>query len=154
MYFRLDRAHRVLPIIVGACTLSVVGIVFLCDAFPRLLPGRGHDVLAAVSLALIAVAYLVYQSAHRPPWREWLKAVLLAVAFLFWAANQVWPDAHQAVTFNDMAIGLFVLDVFLVMVGWPASSPDESFAETYRESRETGLKSESKAIVRHPADRH
>jgi hypothetical protein len=33
--------------------------------------------------------------------------------------------------FNDMAIGLFVLDVFLVMIGWPSTSPDEDFAETY-----------------------
>jgi hypothetical protein len=24
-----------------------------------------------------------------------------------------------------------VLDIFLVMIGWPATSPDESFAETY-----------------------
>ena len=62
---------------------------------------------------------------------EWLKAILLAIAFLFWAANQVWWNPHQAIIFNDIAIALFVLDVFLVMIGWPPSSPDESFAETY-----------------------
>ncbi len=62
---------------------------------------------------------------------EWVKAILLAVAFLFWAANQVWRNPHQAMIFNDIAIALFVLDVFLVMIGWPAASPDESFAETY-----------------------
>jgi hypothetical protein len=33
--------------------------------------------------------------------------------------------------FNDVAIALFVLDVFLVIIGWPMTSPDESFAETY-----------------------
>jgi hypothetical protein len=56
---------------------------------------------------------------------------MLAVAFLFWAANQVWPNPRQAMIFNDVAIALFVLDVFLVMIGWPASSPDESFAEAH-----------------------
>ena len=56
---------------------------------------------------------------------------MLAVAFVFWAANQFWPDLRQAILFNDIAIALFVLDVFLVMIGWPATSPDESFAETY-----------------------
>ncbi len=80
---------------------------------------------------MIAFAYLVYQTAHRPAPMEFVKAVLLAVAFLFWAANQLWPDLPQATLFNDIAIGLFVLDVFLVMIGWPATSPDESFAETY-----------------------
>ena len=61
-----------------------------------------------------------------------MKAGALAIAFLFWAANQMWSDLPLATLFNDIAIGLFVLDVYLVMVGWPATSPDESFAEIYR----------------------
>jgi hypothetical protein len=60
-----------------------------------------------------------------------VKAVMLAIAFMLWAANQLWPDLRQAILLNDIAIALFVLDVFLVMIGWPAASPDESFAETY-----------------------
>lgn len=131
MYIRLDRAHRALSVFLGVVTLCVVAMVLVCDAAPRLLPGRGHDRLAALSLGMIAFSYLIYQAAHRPAWREWLKAVLLAVAFLFWAANQVWPNPRQATLFNDFAIALFVLDVFLVMVGWPGTSPDESFGESY-----------------------
>ena len=80
---------------------------------------------------MIAFSYLVYQIAHRPARMEFAKAVMLAVAFLFWAANQLWPNLRQATLFNDIAIALFVLDVFLVMAGWPPTSPDESFAETY-----------------------
>jgi hypothetical protein len=79
----------------------------------------------------IAVAYLLYQIARRPAAKEFVKAIMLAVAFLYWAANQLWPGSPQATLFNDMAIALFVLDVFLVMTGWPKTSPDESFAETY-----------------------
>ena len=131
MYIRLDRAHRALPVILGVITLASVVVLLTWDAFPRLFPARAHDVLGAFPLAMVAVAYLVYQSAHRPARLEVLKAILLAVAFLFWAANQFWPDLSQATLFNDIAIGLFVFDVFLVMVGWPATSPDESFAETY-----------------------
>src|ERR1035441_3656239 len=52
------------------------------------------------------------------------------LASLFWAANQFWPDSPQATLYNDIAIALFVLDVFLVMIGWPPTSPDSSFAET------------------------
>lgn len=134
MYFRLPRSYRVLPVVLGALTLVDVLALFVWDAFPALFPARSHDYLAAISLALIAVAYLMYQAAHRPPWKEMVKAVLLATAFLFWAANQFWPSLTEATLFNDIAIALFVLDVFLVMVGWPPSSPDESFAETYGES--------------------
>jgi len=138
MYIRLDRAHRALPVILGAITLASVVVLFVWDAFPRLFPAKAHDVLGAFPLAMIAVAYLVYQSAHRPARLEVVKAVMLVVAFLFWAANQFWPDLSEATLFNDIAIGLFVLDVFLVMIGWPATSPDESFAETYQAPPQDG----------------
>jgi hypothetical protein len=84
---------------------------------------------------MIALTYIVYQCARRPVRTEFVKAIMLAFAFLFWAANQLWPDLRQATLFNDIAIALFVLDVFLVIVGWPATSPDESFAETFAGSR-------------------
>ena len=130
MYSRLDRAHRALPVILGFLTLVDVGVLLVWDAFPQRFPGGSHDFLGAFSLAMIAVAYLIYQVVHRPPARELIKAVLLAVAFLFWAANQFWPNSAQATLYNDIAIALFVLDVFLVMIGWPPSSADTSFAET------------------------
>ena len=103
--------------------------------FQRLFPARAHDILAAFPLAMIALAYIVYQCARRPARMELIKAIMLAVAFLFWAANQLLPTMRLATLFNDIAIALFVLDMFLVMVGWPATSPDESFAETFAESR-------------------
>ncbi|MFZ1084620.1 MAG: hypothetical protein WAN35_06630 [Terracidiphilus sp.] len=130
MYTRLDRAHRFLPVLLGVVTLASVAVLLAWDAFPRFFPANAHNILGALPLVLIALAYLAYQSAHRPPRKEVFKAVLLALAFLFWAANQLWPYAAQATLYNDIAIALFVLDVFLVMIGWPVSSPDESFAET------------------------
>jgi uncharacterized membrane protein len=131
MYIRLDRVHRAAPVIIGVITLAATGVLLAWDAFPGYFPARTHDLLAAFPLAAIALAYLVYQTAHRPPFRELVKAVLLSAAFVFWAANQLWPDAPQATLLNDLAVALFVLDIFLVMIGWPATSPDESFAETY-----------------------
>jgi hypothetical protein len=131
MYIRLDRTHRAVPFFLGAVTLAGVALLLFWDVFPQMFPARSHDLIAAFPLAMIAFAYLVYQVAHRPPPKELLKAVLLAVAFLFWAGNQLWPDLRQATLFNDIAIALFVLDVFLVIIGWPATSPDESFGEAY-----------------------
>lgn len=131
MYNRLDRAHRALPVILGVVTLAGVGVLLAWDAVPRLFPAGSHALLTAFSLTMIAIAYLVYRLEHRPAGWEFAKAAMLAVAFLFWAANQLWPDLPQATLFNDIAIALFVLDVFLVMIGWPQTSPDTSFAETY-----------------------
>ncbi len=131
MYTRLDRAHRAIPVALGIIAIASVGMLFVCDAYPTNFSANAHNVLRAFPLAMVAFAYLIYQSAHRPPPMEWVKAILLAVAFLFWAADQFWPNLHHATLFNDIAIALFALDVVLVIIGWPTSSPDESFAETY-----------------------
>lgn len=108
--------------VLGAIALGTVGLLFVWDAFPRLFPPRAHEPLAAVPLASIALAYLVHQGLHRPGVFESAKALALSIAFLFWAANQLWPDLPQAMVFNDMAIALFVLDVFLIIFRAPRRS--------------------------------
>lgn len=127
----LDRAHRSALMSLGVITLGSVFLLLVWDIDPKLFPVRAHNLLGALPLALIAVAYLLYQSVRRHGAAELFKAVLLAIAFLLWAANQFWPEAARATLYNDLAIALFVLDVFLVIVGWPSGSPDESFAESY-----------------------
>jgi hypothetical protein len=117
-----DRAQRLVPLALGIVTLAGVVLLFVGDARPRLLPAGSHGVLAAFSLAMIACAYLVFQLARHRAFTELVKTILLAAAFLFWAANQLWPSLPQASLFNDIAIGLFVLDVFFVIAGWPAGS--------------------------------
>ena len=133
MYKRLDRAQRAIPLVLGMVALIGVGVLLGWHVNPTFFPTRAHDFLAAFPLAMIAIAYLLYQSARRQAAKEFVKAIMLAVAFLFWAANQLWPDSRQATLFNDIAIALFVLDVFLVMIGWPTTSPDQSFAESFVE---------------------
>ena len=131
------RARRLVPLVLGIVTLAGVVLLFVQDAAPRLLPAGSHNALAAFSLAMIACAYLVLQLAHHRPLTELAKTILLAAAFLFWAANQLWPNLPQASLFNDIAIGLFVLDVFFVIVGWPAG-PNSSVLDDCCEDRERG----------------
>jgi hypothetical protein len=130
MYTRTSRKRRTVPVALGVATLAGVAALFTWDACPRLFPAGAHDVLAAFPLAMTAVAYLAYQAAHRPARTEMLKAALLAGGFLLWAANQLWPELRAATLLNDAAIGLFVLDVFLVILGWPSGAPDGSFGQT------------------------
>ena len=83
MYKRLDRARRAIPLVLGVVTLISVGVLLAWHVNPKLTPARAHDFLAAFPLAMIAIAYLLYQSARRPSAKELLKAMMLAVAFLF-----------------------------------------------------------------------
>jgi hypothetical protein len=126
---RLFPARRLFPLTLGVVTLADVVLLLVQDAAPRLFPAGSHAFFAASSLATIACAYLIFQVAHRPAAMELAKAVLLAAAFLFWAANQFWPNLPQASLFNDVAIGLFVLDVFLAIAGRGPAAKASSFAE-------------------------
>jgi len=151
MYSRLGRAHRELPLALGVITLISIVLLFAWDAGAKLFSVQMHAALEAFSLAGIAVAYLLYQSALRPRPAERIKAIMLVAAFLFWAANQVWPDPTQALALNDVAIALFVLDAFLVMAGWPKTSHDESLAEAHAQVEDQCLSGNWLAgIVRRP----
>ena len=130
MSIHRDRALKHLSLILGVVTIVDVVLLLVQDAAPKVFPAISHSFLAAFSLALIACAYLIFQLAHRRAPMELLKAVLLAAAFLFWAANQFWPNLAQAALLNDIAIALFVLDVFLVVAGWPSTSNESVFAES------------------------
>ena len=123
---------RTLPLRLGQLTLVSVLLLIAWDAYPRAFPARAHDLLGALPLALIAVTYLLYQAVRRPRPAELGKAIILAAAFLLWAANQFWPKASSATLWNDFAIALFVFDVFLVVAGWPGTTArPQPFAETY-----------------------
>ncbi|MGP8252677.1 MAG: hypothetical protein ACLQHF_11620 [Terracidiphilus sp.] len=113
--------RRFPSLVLGVATLAGVAVLLVWDAFPAMFPVQSHETLAAFSLATIAVAFLVCQLERRPAAADWFKAITLAAAFLFWAANQFWPNSPRATLFNDIAIALFVLDVFLVIIGWPAA---------------------------------
>lgn len=121
MSTRSVAGGRLLALILGVVTLADVVLLLVLDAEPSLFPPASHGVLAAFALAAIAVAYLIVQWTKRLEPMEIAKAILLAAAFLFWAVNQFWPDWPQAGLFNDIAIGLFVLDVFFAISGWPAA---------------------------------
>jgi hypothetical protein len=130
---RFASAHQLLPMVLGVVTLAAVALLFVQDAASRLFPAGSHAILASFSLAVIACAYLMFQfmrhdTAIGPGGIT--RAVLLAAAFLFWAANQLWPRLPQAPLINDVAIGLFVLDVFLGIAGWPQEPNAGSFAES------------------------
>jgi hypothetical protein len=122
--------RRLFPLILGIITLAEVALLLVWDAAPGHFPAGSHDLLAALSLASIAVSLMVFQLLHRASAGAMFKAVLLAAAFLFWAANQFWPNSPRATLFNDLAIGLFVLDVFFVIAEGPADKSNGRMSDS------------------------
>lgn len=101
--------------VLGLVTLGAVALLLVWDLFPRRFPPKAHDTLSALPLALIALAWLAHRLKRRPTGTELGRTLVLSAAFLFWAANQFWPDFPQATLLNDLAVALFVIDVWLTM---------------------------------------
>ena len=129
------RSSEAVPRAVALLAVLSLVPLLVWDAAPGEFPDRAHDPLAALPLASIAVACLGRAVLRRVPFPDLLKSGALAAAFLFWAANQLWPDHPRATLFNDIAVGLFVVDVFLAIAGWPKS---ESRAATQAERGRQG----------------
>lgn len=109
----------------GALTVLSLALLLAWDVAPEFFPSRAHLVLGAGPLALIAVTYLAYQALlMRAGPAHMFRAVVLALAFLCWAANQALDATPVATLMNDLAIALFVIDVLLTMLGWPAEKVD------------------------------
>jgi hypothetical protein len=119
-------ARPTIAAILGAVTLVSVGALLACDAFPDVFPAHAHDLVSALPLILIALAYVAYQADRRVSPMAWARTAIVALAFLLWAANQLWSVRHLAVLFNDLAIGAFVIDVFLTIIGWPPADEGPS----------------------------
>jgi hypothetical protein len=103
----------------GAATLVVTVPLLVWDAAPSAFPRGAHGPLAAVPLTVIGVALLVHQRL-RGSRSDFLKAWISAIAFFSWALNQIVPDERWAMICNDLAVTAFILDVALVILGWPA----------------------------------
>jgi hypothetical protein len=120
----LRRTASRLPVVLGALAVLSLAPLLAWDVVPGRFPSGSHDVLGAGPLFGIAVAYFAHQIVVRPTRLGWVRAAILVLAFVAWAANQYWPDAAFATGWNDVAIALFVVDIFLSLVQPPEREGD------------------------------
>jgi hypothetical protein len=116
---------RRLPAALATLALVLLVPLVAWNLFPGAFPARAHDGVAALPLALIAVTYLLHQRARGAAWKQLAQACLLATGFLLWAATQLWPDFPHALRLNDVAIVLFVSELYLSIARRPASPAEE-----------------------------
>jgi hypothetical protein len=116
-------------ITLGTITLASLVPLLIWDVSPNLLPSHAHNALAALPLTLVAIAYVASQATRGGNASEFAKVVLCAVAFVFWALNQLLPSHPRATLFNDIAIVAFVLDIVLVIVGYPPPATEAAKAQ-------------------------
>jgi hypothetical protein len=111
--------RRIVPLLLAAITFASLFALLVWDVRPELFPQNAHALLGAFPLAMIAIAWLAHHAAQGGSLRDWLKAALLAAAFLFWSANQYLGNTHASTVCNDIAIALFVLDLLWIIAAPP-----------------------------------
>lgn len=134
VFSMLRRLMARSPLALGSIAVLSLVPLLAWDAAPARFPSRSHDVLGAGPLFAIAVAYFAQQLVQRPPLLGWMRAAIVVAAFVAWAANQYLPDHGLATPWNDIAIALFVIDIFLSIakapgtgVAWPmAGAPSNA----------------------------
>jgi hypothetical protein len=106
--------RSIVGLLVVVTILSSIALM-VWDVSPRLFPEHAHDILGALPPAFIAITFLAHEAVRRAARPELAKALLVAVAFLFWGANAYWPDIPATTLLNDVAVVLFVLDLLITM---------------------------------------
>lgn len=91
--------------------LSLLAAVVLLVANPFVSNGM-HGYLSSFPLALAGIGYALLQIQLKPPVRTLLKRLLLAAAFVLWAADQLLPSGRTAVFLGDIVIAAYVADLF------------------------------------------
>ena len=106
--------RAVTVLLIGAALVGSL-VLLVLDAWAGFRESDARRVISAIPLVAIALACLAFHATWTPSPLDLLKRVLLSAAFLFWAANQLFPDEGWAPVANDVAIALFVLDLGLIL---------------------------------------
>jgi hypothetical protein len=70
MYKRLDRAHRAMSLVLAVLTFVSLGMLLAWNVNPKFFPLSAHGFLAAIPLAMIAIAYLLFRALAGPQQRK------------------------------------------------------------------------------------
>jgi hypothetical protein len=108
---------RSVTVLLLALALGSSAVLLGLDASGEFRQSDARRVISALPLIAIALACLAFHATWTPEPLDLLKRTLLSAAFLFWAANQLFPTAGWAPVANDVAIALFVLDLALILWG-------------------------------------
>jgi hypothetical protein len=110
----------------------------------QFVPANVHPYLGSFPLALAGIGYSLLQIHLRPPRATLWKRLVLAAAFLLWAAVQFVPPGPLNVFLGDVVIAAYVVDLLLMMED-QMSHPASPSTRPDRDQRSSGYRHESAA---------
>jgi hypothetical protein len=111
------QANGVVTVLLVLVALVSSVALLALDSSAGFRDSHAREILSSIPLIAIALACLAFHATGKPRPLELVKRLLLSAAFLCWAATQLAPEAGWAPVATDVAIGLFVLDLALLLWG-------------------------------------
>ena len=90
--------------------------LLMTDGFHHLRFTSTHQRLSALALIFVGLSYAAFQFAAVRKRTDRVKGVLLATAFVLWGSEQFLPASPLMTLIDSLVIGIFVVDISLVIV--------------------------------------
>ena len=136
----VSRTRRSLLVpILAKCAWLGAGVLVIGNQF---VPAELHAYLSSFPLALAGLGYILLQVHLKPPRGTLLKRLVLAAAFLLWAAVQFLSPGRVSVFLGDVVIAAYVVDLFWIMQDQQRALPS---THPHRDQRRDGYRNESAA---------
>jgi hypothetical protein len=116
---KLNQLWRGISITLVLLALACSGALLAKDAGMGIFPRVPGNVIAAVSLLLGGIAFLILQLMIRPGSKELLKNLLLAGTFILWGVIHLMPRNTLSLRLGRLVIALLVLELAWVILLGP-----------------------------------
>jgi hypothetical protein len=107
--------RRVGVFFIGLALLGIAAV--LCsDGWSHLKYSSTHQLMGALPLIAIGLAYVAFQLGAGRCRGEKAKGMLLGLAFVLWGGEQFLPPSAWVTVLDDFVITIFVVDLALIII--------------------------------------
>jgi hypothetical protein len=125
--------------ILAKCALLGAGVLVIGNQFVSV---ELHAYLSSFPLALAGLGYILLQIHLKPARGTMVKRLVLAAAFVLWAAIQFLPPGRLNVFLGDVVIAAYVVDLYWIMQDQQRALPS---THPHHDQPRDGYRSESAA---------
>jgi hypothetical protein len=125
----MKRLLRGLSGVLFGLALIALAWLLLPDLWSSFHPSLRHQRAGALALMFVGSSFICVQFSTGGRWRDMLKGWLLGLAFVLWGGEQFLPPGAAVTAMDGFVIGIFVVDLGLVIAGHletpPKAGPNE-----------------------------
>ncbi len=110
------KSFGLLSLVLAALALVSTAILVIGDTKHAFAPSSFHGRVGAFALMFVGASYILAQISRRVSVGEKLRAMLLGGAFVLWGGEQFLESGKLMTVLDVAVIGIFVVDLFLIIL--------------------------------------